>query len=85
MQKALLQIGQTNFLLSKILKILYCVHMLLMIITVNKILERFTKKIWKRQIKQSFRVEEVIQKKVVIYLSSEKITIIHLTTGLIKR
>ena len=85
MQKAILQIGQTNFLLSKILKILYCVHMLLMIITVNKILERFTKKIWKRQIKQSFRVEEVIQKKVVIYLSSEKITIIHLTTGLIKR
>ena len=47
--------------------------------------KRFTKKIWKRQIKQSFRVEEVIHKKVVIYLSSGKITIIHLTTGLIKR
>ena len=36
----------------KIFKILFCRHMLLLILMVKKLLEHLTKKIWKRQIKR---------------------------------
>ena len=53
-------------LVRKKLKTRYLRHMLLVILTVKKMLERLTKKNCKKQVKQSeteFRVEKVIQKK----------------------
>ena len=44
LQKAIFQIGLKKFLLLQKLKILFCGHMLLVILKVKKLLERFTKK-----------------------------------------
>ena len=54
MQKVTLQIGLKNFLWSEMLKKLFGGHMLLMILIVNKLLERFTDK-KKKQEEFSFR------------------------------
>ena len=46
LQKAIFQIGLKKFLLLQKLKILFCGHMLLVILKVKELLERFTKKNW---------------------------------------
>ena len=53
LQKAMFQIVSKRFLLSKKLKILCHGHMLLVILTEKKLLERFTKKNCEKQIKKS--------------------------------
>ena len=60
MQKVTLQIGLKNFLWSEMLKKLFGGHMLLVILIVNKLLERFTDK-KKKQEEFSFR--KVIKRK----------------------
>ena len=58
--------------------------MLLVILTVKKLLERYTKKDCKKQIKE-FRVEKVIKEKAINYMLNGKSMIILLTVGLIKK
>ena len=53
LQKAMFQIVSKRFLLLKKLKILCHGHMLLVILTEKKLLERFTKKNCEKQIKKS--------------------------------
>ena len=59
-------------------------YMLLVILTVKKLLERYTKKDCKKQIKE-FRVEKVIKEKAINYMLNGKSMIILLTVGLIKK
>ena len=56
-------IGMKRFLLLKKVKILYCVHMLLMILTLEKLLTFFTKNNCKKKNRTEFRVEKIIKKK----------------------
>ena len=63
LQKSMFQIGLKKFLWLKKLKILCRGHMLLVILTEKKPLERFTKKNWEKQIKKSLWVEKVIKRK----------------------
>ena len=71
------------FILKK-LKILCCGHMLLMILTVKKLLEYFTKKNWK-QIKEKFIIEKVIKRKVSKLYVEWKGYNIRLIVGLVKK
>ena len=57
LQKFTFQIGMERFLWLQKLKVLCRGHMLLVILTEKKFLELFTKKNWKKQIKNSFRVD----------------------------
>ena len=50
------------FLIKK-LNILFCGHMLLVILLVKKLLERFMKKICKKTNKTEFKREEIIKRK----------------------
>ena len=68
----------------KKLKILCCGHMLLMILTVKKLLEYFTKKNWK-QIKEKFIIEKVIKRKVSKLYVEWKGYNIRLIVGLVKK
>ena len=56
--KAMFQIGLMKFLLLKKLKTLFRGHMLLAIIKSKKLLERFTKKNYKKQIKKSLELKK---------------------------
>ena len=56
-QKATPQVGQKEFLLLKKLKILGRGHLLLVVLKENKLLERFTKKNCKNQIKKSLELK----------------------------
>ena len=58
LQNITLEVGLKNFLWLKKLKILYGGHMLLMVLTEKKLLERFMKKISKKQIKNSLELEK---------------------------
>ena len=58
LQNITLEVGLKNFLWLKKLKILYGGHMLLMVLTEKKLLERFMKKITKKQIKNSLELEK---------------------------
>ena len=51
-------IGMKSFLLLKKVKILYCGHMLLMILTVDKLLAFFTKNNCKKKIEQSLELKK---------------------------
>ena len=67
LQKAMSQIDLKKFLWLEKLKILYCGHMLLVILMEKKSLERFTKKNYKKKKKKKnekeFRVEKAIKRK----------------------
>ena len=52
------QIGLKKFLLSRKLKILFRGHMLLIILMVKKLMEYFTKKNCKKQIKKSLELKK---------------------------
>ena len=58
LQKAMFQIGVKKFLRLKNLKTLCRGHMLLVILKVRKLLEHFTKKNWKKQIKKSLKLKK---------------------------
>ena len=58
LQKVTLQIGLNKFLLSQKLKVLLRGHMLLAILTENKLLEPFTKRYCKKQIKKSLELKK---------------------------
>ena len=58
LQKIILQIGLKKFLWLKKLNILCCRHILLMILMGKKLLERFTKKKWKKQIKKNLQLKK---------------------------
>ena len=82
LQKFTFQIGLKMFSWLKTLKTLWRGHMLWMILTVKKLLHRFTKKNWKRQIKN---ILECLREKVINYMLNGKAIIILLTVGLIKK
>ena len=58
LQKAMFKIGLKKFLRLKKSKILLRAHMLLVILTVKKLLEHFTKKNYKKQIKNSLELKK---------------------------
>ena len=58
LQKAIFQIGLKKFLLLQKLKILFRGHMLLAILKAKKLLERFTKKNCKKQIKKTLELKK---------------------------
>ena len=62
MQKATFQTGLKKFLLSQKLKILFRVHMLLVILKVKKLLELFTKKNLQKTSQKEVRIEKVIKR-----------------------
>ena len=57
LEKAMFQIGLKTFLLSKKLKTLFRGHMLLVILKTKELLQRFTKKDCKKQIKKSLELK----------------------------
>ena len=63
MQKYIFQIDLKRFLLFQKLKVLFRGHMLLVILKTKKLLENFTKKIYKKTNQKGFRVEKVIKGK----------------------
>ena len=63
LQNIMFKIGLKKYLWLKKLKTLYCEHMLLMILAEKKLLERFTKKNCKKQIKKSLELKKVIKRK----------------------
>ena len=85
LHKVTLQIGLKNFFKLRKLKILCCGHMLLVILTVKKLMERFIKRTCKKQIKKSLDLKKLSREKVINYILNGKATIILLTVGLIKK
>ena len=57
LEKAMIQIGLKTFLLLKKLKTLFRGHMLLVILKTKELLQRFTKKDCKKQIKKSLELK----------------------------
>ena len=66
-------------------KILVRGRMLLVILMVKKFLEHFTKKNCKKQIKNSLELKKKSKEKMIKYMLSGKVIIIHLIVGLIKK
>ena len=60
-------------------------HMLIVILMVKKLSERFTKKNLKETNQEELTVEKLIKRKVIKYTSNEKGMIILLIAGLIKK
>ena len=74
LQKIMFQIGLEKFLWLKQLKTQCHGHMLLVILKMKKLLERFTKNNYKNQIKKNFRVEKLIKRKCdKLYVKIEKL------------
>ena len=63
LQVVMLRIGLKNFSWLKKLKALFCQHMLLVILKTKKLLEVFTKKNCKKQIKKSLVLKKIINRK----------------------
>ena len=72
------------FVIRKVKKILCRGHVLLVILTVKKFLERFKKKNCKKQIKKSLELKMKSNEELINYILNAKATIILLTVGLIK-
>ena len=85
LQEVMFQICLKKFLWLKKLKALCRGHVLLVILKAKKLLERFTKKICKKQSKKSLELKKCKKKKVIKYMLNGKATIIILTVGLIKK
>ena len=79
------QIGLKNILLLKKLKMLFRGHTLFVILMVKKLFEHSTKKNWKRQTKKNLEQKNLLKENVINYISNEKVLIIHLINGLIKK
>ena len=80
LQKAMFQIGLKKFLLLKKLKTL-CRGDMLLGILMEKLLEHFTKKNCKKQIKKSLELKKQQREKVINYILNGKATIICLIAG----
>ena len=85
LQKDILQIGQRKFLLSVKLKIQLLGHMLLVTWMVKKLLKDFMKKKLQKASQEKFRIEKVLKKKVINFMSNGEDMIIVLIVGLIKK
>ena len=85
LQKEPHQIGEKNFLWLKKLKILLRGHILLMILMAKTLLERFSKKNYKKWIKKSLWLKKNKEKNVKNYMQIGKVMIILLTVGLIEK
>ena len=83
--KAMFQTGLKTFLWLKRLKILCGGYILLVILKVNKLLECFTKKNSKNQIKKSLELKRQLKENAINYMSNGKVMIILLKVGLIKK
>ena len=70
------------FVIKKV-KDTYRGHVLLLILTVKILLERYMKKTYKKQI-TVFSIEKVWREKVINYMSNWKVIIIRLIVGMIK-
>ena len=69
----------------KKIKILFRGRVLLVILMVKKFLEHFTKKNCKKQIKNSLELKTKSREKMIKYMVSGKVMIIHVIVGLIKK
>ena len=58
---------------------------LLVALMVNELLERFTKKNCKNQIKQNLEQKNQLREKVINYMSNGKVAIIHFIVSLMKK
>ena len=67
-QKVALQIGLKNVLSLKKLKILYTVHMILMISMEKKIAETFYEKEFQKTNQKEFRIEKKLREKNIYYI-----------------
>ena len=67
------------FMIKKIIKILCYGHMLLVILTEEKLVESFRKKNCKKQIKKSLELEKQLKEKMINHTLNGKATIILLT------
>ena len=67
-QKVALQIGLKNVLSLRKLKILYTVHMILMISMEKKIAETFYEKEFQKTNQKEFRIEEKLREKNIYYI-----------------
>ena len=85
LQKEPHQIGEKNFLWLKKLKILLRGHILLMILMAKTLLERFSKKNYKKWIEKSLWLKKNKEKNVKNYMQIGKVMIILLTAGLIEK
>ena len=81
----MIQIGLKKFLLFKKFKTLFCGHMLLVILKAKKLLEGFTQKNCRKQMKKILELNEYLREKKINYMLNEKDTIIHLIAGQIKK
>ena len=72
------------FVIRKVKKILCRGHVLLVILTVKKFLERFKKNNCKKQIKKSLELKMKSNEELINHILNAKATIILLTVGLIK-
>ena len=75
MQKVTLIIDLKRLLLLKKLKIVFCGHILLVILKLQKLFERFPKELQKIN-QTEFKVEKGIKKKRINYMSNGKVLII---------
>ena len=78
-------IGLKKFLLLQKLKMLFCGHMLLVILMVKNLLKRFTKKNCKKEIEKCLQLKKSLKEKAINYMLNVKATIVLLITGLIKK
>ena len=85
LQKTMFPIGLKKFLLLQKLKMLFCGHMLLVILMVKKLLKRFTKKNCKKEIEKCLQLKKSLKEKAINYKLNVKATIVLLITGLIKK
>ena len=87
LQKVTLQIGLKKFLWLEKLKILFCGHLLLVILMMKKLLERFMKRNCKKtNQREKWNLEwKKLLKKAINYTSNGKFMIILLIVGLIKK
>ena len=81
LRKITLQIGLKRFLWLKTLKILYPEQMFVKILMEKNLLELFTKKNWKKQIKKGLELKNQSREKMINYLLNGKDTKICVIAG----
>ena len=69
------------FVIKKVKDTVLCSVLLIVILMQKKLLERFTKKNCKSQIKQSLELKKESREKMISYMANGKSTIIHVAVG----
>ena len=85
LQKPMSHFGLKKFFLSKNLKTLCHGHMLLVTMKAKKLLEIFTKRNCRKQVKKSLELKKSLKEKMINYMLNGKTIIILLTNALIKK